>query len=248
MPLPLGHRQAIEIRSQAAAEQGVAVDLQMVGGDRGRQVRPGAAYEIGGLAGGDVLQHHLQPRMPRQQRRQMPLDEHRLPVEHIHLRGGYLAVDQQRQADPLHRCEHPIQPADVAHAGGGIGGGMGGIELAGREHPLGLAALQLRRVAGVGEVGGHQRLEGRRDLFRPGDGLRKASGHRRQNALPIGPRRRHAGHRRAQVGHHDRPRKLPRRGRRHRPQHRPVPQVHMPVVRTAQAEGVGRGHPSDHRA
>ena len=63
MAFPLGHRQAVEIGPQAAAEHGVAVDVQVVGRDRGRQVGSSAAHEVGGLGGGDVFEHHLQPWM-----------------------------------------------------------------------------------------------------------------------------------------------------------------------------------------
>ena len=67
---------------------------------------PRLPHEGHGVGGGDVLQHHLQPRMAPQQRRQVALDEHRLPIEDVHLRVGHLAVDQQRHADALHGGEH----------------------------------------------------------------------------------------------------------------------------------------------
>ena len=60
---PLGHRQAVEVRPQAAGKHGVAVDVQVVGRDRGSQVGRARAHKIDRIDGGDVLQHHLQARM-----------------------------------------------------------------------------------------------------------------------------------------------------------------------------------------
>jgi hypothetical protein len=45
-----------------------------------------------------VLEHDLQVAAPREQRAQVPVDEHRLAVEDVDLRVGDLAVHQQRQA------------------------------------------------------------------------------------------------------------------------------------------------------
>ena len=57
---PLGHRQAVKVGPQAAGKQGVAVDVQVVGRDRGRQVGRPATHKINRITGGDVLKHHLQ--------------------------------------------------------------------------------------------------------------------------------------------------------------------------------------------
>src|SRR6185437_12561240 len=66
--LALGHRQAIHVRPEAAGEERIAVDHQMMRGDGGGQVAPGASDEIGGLPGGDVLEHDLQRRQALRQR------------------------------------------------------------------------------------------------------------------------------------------------------------------------------------
>ncbi len=159
MQFPLGYWQAVGIRAEPAPEHGVAVDLQVMGGDRGSQGWRPALNEGHGLGGGDVLEHHLQPLVTFQQGLELTLNEHRFSIEHIHLGVGHLAVDQQRHADPLHRLEHRRDAGQITHPGLGVGGGPGWIELGGGEDPLAEAPLQLTRIDRVGEVGRHQWLE-----------------------------------------------------------------------------------------
>ena len=85
----------------------------MVRGDGGGHVGSGPLDERDRLARGDVLQHHLETRKTLNDAPQMPLDEHRLAVEHVDLRIGHLAVQQQRQADLLHGREHCIAAREI---------------------------------------------------------------------------------------------------------------------------------------
>ena len=181
MALPLDHRQAVVIGSQATDKQGIAVEMQMVGSDRGRQVGAGGGHEVHRFGGGDVFEHHLESRMALQQGRQVPLQEDRLAIKDVHLGIGDLAMDQQGQAAALHGLQHPRQLADVTHACSRVGGGVGWIKLAGREHPLPLAPFQLSGINAVGQIGGHQR----RETAGGGQGC--------QDPLPIGPGGRHRG-------------------------------------------------------
>ena len=159
----------------------------------------------------------------------MPLDEYRLPIKNVDIGAGYLAVDQQGHADPLEGFEHRGEALDGSHPGGGVGGGVGGVELAGHPGAFAKAQGDLGRVDRIGEIGRQQGLE------------IAAIGQGRGDALAVGRRRRHGCDRRAEVGHHDRPGELARRGPGHRLQHRPVAQVHMPVIGLAQAEPLA-GH------
>ncbi len=84
------------------------------------------------------------------------------------------------------------QIGDVGHAVGRAGGRVGGIELGGGEHPFRMPARQIVRIGVIGEVGGHQRRE-----VGP-------LGQRGEDPLAIGSRAGRVGHRRRQVGHHDR--------------------------------------------
>ena len=94
-----------------------------------------------------------------------------------------------------------------------------------------MTALQLIRADVIGEIGRHQWGEGHP--------IRQC----RLNALAIGDRRIHGGHRRPQVGHHNRARKLPRGGRQHLLEHHVITQMHMPVIRPAQHQLIGsRSH------
>ena len=56
---PLQHRQAVVMRADAASKNGIAVVQQMVCGDGGGSEIAGLGYILGGLAGGDVLEHNF---------------------------------------------------------------------------------------------------------------------------------------------------------------------------------------------
>jgi len=140
--------QAVKVRPKAALEQGVAVDVQVVGGDRGGQRCRALRHELRRIGGGDVLEHHLQARVALQQWLQMALDEHRLAIEDVHRRVGHLAVDQQRHADALHRLQGGADVPGIAHAGIAVGGGTGRVELGRREDPLAESLAPAPRAAG----------------------------------------------------------------------------------------------------
>src|SRR3546814_7867536 len=93
-----------------------------------------------------MLEHDLEARQVLDELRQDPLDEHGLAVEDVDVGIGDLAMDEERHADPLHRLQRRIEGADVGHAMGGIGRGMGGIKLGGGEHPLRETPLDLAGV------------------------------------------------------------------------------------------------------
>ena len=115
MALPLGHRQAIEIAAQTALKHGVAVDVQVVGRDGCRHQWIAISHKLGGLLGGDVLQHHPQLGELAAQRDQMPLDEHRFSIKDVDVGIGDLAVDQQGHIDGLHPLEHRRDAGQITH-------------------------------------------------------------------------------------------------------------------------------------
>ena len=154
-----------------------------------------------------------------------PLDEYRFAIEHVDVGVGHLTMDEQRHPRALHRFEHGGQPRDVGHAVRGIGRRICRIELGSGEYTLGVAAHDLVRIGVVGEVARHQRREV------------EASG-RGANAIAIGDRRRHAGHGRRKIGHHDRARKLAGRVPHDRRKHCAVAQMDVPVVGAANGECV----------
>lgn len=150
MQFSLGHRQAVGVGTQSAQKHGVAVDLQVVRGNRGGQGRWPCLDEGHGLGGGDVLEHHLQPRVTFQQGLEVAFDEHRFSIEYIHFGVSHLPVDEQRHADPLHGLQHRRNAGRIAHPGLGIGGGPGRIELGSGEDTVCEAALQLTWIDCVG--------------------------------------------------------------------------------------------------
>ena len=55
-----GNRQTIEMRTYPTGENGVAVNYEMMGGDRRRQVRAARGDIVDRLFGGGVLEHDAQ--------------------------------------------------------------------------------------------------------------------------------------------------------------------------------------------
>jgi hypothetical protein len=89
-----------------------------------------------------------------------------------------------------------------------------------------MPARHFVRIDAVGEVTGHQRGEAR------------ARRQRLDDPVAIGLRGRDFGDRRRQIGHDDRARELRGRVGGHRSQHLAVAQMHVPVVRAADGEGL----------
>ena len=239
MRLALGDRQAIEMRPDAALKDRIAVDDQMMRGDRRRQIEAAILDIADRLLGRDVLEHDAQFRQPAAQGVEHALDKHRLPVENIDFGIGHLAMDQEGHADRGHALQHRHHPIHVGDPVRGMRRRMRRVELDRGEHALLMAARHLGGIGRVGQIAGHQRREIR--------ALRE----RRQNPLAIAARRRDIGHRRHQIGHDDRARELARGPRQDRPQHRAVAEMDMPIVRPADRDRVGswrhrqhRGHPN----
>ena len=118
-------------------------------------------HEIDAVLRREVLQDEAQAGKLLHPFRQVALDEHRLAVEDVDLGIDVLAVHQERHVDLFHALEHAHDLAVVGDAGGRIGGGVGRIELHAGEHAVAEAALDVVGIGVVGEVAGHQRLEGR---------------------------------------------------------------------------------------
>ena len=218
------------MRPDPACKHRVAVDVEVLRGNRRRHIRARLCHERRRLSRGDVFEHHSQAGQVADERRQNPFDKHRLAVKDIDMGVGHFAVDQQRHADRFHPFQHAADIGDIGHAMGGTGGGMGGIELGGSENPFGMTTRDFIRCDRVGQVCGHQRGEAR-----PGG---------RNDPRPIGPGRFHSRYRRGQVGHHDRPGKLLGSVLRHPFQHRPIAQMDVPIIGAADRQASRRiGHP-----
>ncbi len=78
----------------------------MVCGNRRGHVVGGLPDEVDRRVRGDVLQHHAQAGKIARQRHEVPVNEYRLTVKHVHGRIGHFAVQQQRQILLFHRREH----------------------------------------------------------------------------------------------------------------------------------------------
>ena len=102
----LGDRQAVVMRPDAADQDGVAVDDQVMGGDRAGKIGLGRLDVVDAVRGGDMLHRHLQFRQALAQRIEHGFDEDGLAVENIDFRRRHLAVDAERQADLRHALQH----------------------------------------------------------------------------------------------------------------------------------------------
>ena len=105
------------MRSDAACQDMVAVQDQMMGGDRGRQCRAARARIGHALLGGDMFHHHAQLWDTPPQRIKHGVDEHRLAVKNINRWIGYFAVGAEWQADFGHFFQHRAHFIQIAHPG-----------------------------------------------------------------------------------------------------------------------------------
>ena len=230
--LALGDGQAISVRADAALEDRIAIEHHVVRRDGGGDRRAGALDEGDRLSRRDMFEDDLQRREIAGEGSERPLDKDGLAVENVDGGIGHLAVDEERHPDPLHRLQCRAQPGDVGHAVGGVGGGVGRIELGRHPNALGEAARDFLGIGIVREIAGHQRREA------------MAVGQRGKDAIAIGAGGVDARHRRHQVRHHDRAGELARGIGRDRAQHLAVAQVHMPVVGAADRDAAWIGHHS----
>ena len=216
--LALGHREAIHMRSDPAAENCVAVDRQMMRGDRRPQPAVGCAHIIDRIGRGHVLQHHPEAWKFPPHGIEHALDIDRLAVEHVDRLVGDLAVDQERHADPLHLREHRADRRHAGHPHRRIGRCPGGVEFYRVEDAVLEPGPDIVRIGIVGHIGGHQRHE--RMAVRQG----------RPDARAVGLGLGRDADRRHQIGHHDGAAEH-RGGEAHdRVQHRPVAEMKVPVV------------------
>ena len=223
------------MRPDAALEYGIAVDHQMVRGDRRRQPPRPAAHEIHRLFGGDMFENDGQLGELTEQRFQNPLDEHRFPIEDIDARIGHLAMHQKRHAGLLHDLEDARDARHVGHAGRRIGRRPGGIELGRGEDAVRVTGRQIPPIGALGEITGHQRLE-----------VAPLIAERLEDALTVGFGHPPIGDRGVQIGHDDRPPETPGGEGRDGIEHGAVAQMDMPVVGPAEAERGGSGGLGDH--
>ena len=135
--------QAVQVRSQAAGEQCIAVVQQMLRRDGRGDAGARAAHELDRRACRGVLEHDAQGVPACHERCQYALDEACLAIEHVHLRVSHLAVNQQRQVERRHGSQCRLQARDVGDPGIRVRGGAGRIELAADDRAAGMGTFNL---------------------------------------------------------------------------------------------------------
>ena len=86
-------------------------------------------HVVHGFGGRNVLQDDPQRGEIGSQPDKHPVYERLLPVENVRLLIGHLTMDQKWHVDALHPLQHPVDPANVGHAGGGVRGAARRIHL-----------------------------------------------------------------------------------------------------------------------
>jgi hypothetical protein len=219
VPLALQQRQAVEMRPQPAAEHRRAIQQQVLRSQRRAHARAGRADEVDAGPRGDMLEDDPQPRVARDERGELALDEYALAIVRIDVVAGRLAVQLQDEVAVLDARERRAAARERRDARIGMRRRARRVALHADESAVG-GAVDLGGRSRIRQVQGHQRLEMR------------ARGQRREDAVPVRERRRDRGDRRLQVRHHDGAGKCAHRRRQHGGQLGSVPQVQVPVVRT----------------
>jgi len=81
------------MRTDATDQNVVAIDVEVLRRDRRSDIGARAFDEAHRLHGSNVFEDHLQLRQPVHQRLEHAVDEDRLPVEDIDVRGGHFAMN-----------------------------------------------------------------------------------------------------------------------------------------------------------
>src|SRR5262249_33713415 len=89
----LEHRQAIMMWPDTSGKQRVPVHQQVLRSNRRSYARTSVPHELNSLACGYVLKHNTKPRVPLDDRGQNRGYETHFPIEYVHTRIGYFAVN-----------------------------------------------------------------------------------------------------------------------------------------------------------
>ena len=222
------------MRADAADQDMVAVDDQVMGGDRRPHVLL-ACDVIHALRRGDMFHHHAQAGGRAAHRVQHAVDEHRLAVEDVDGGVRHLAMGAKRNPRLGHRLQHRAHLVEIPHARGRIRGGPGRVELDRRDDSRGMGGNDIGGIGRLGQIQGHQRTQ--RHIF----------GQNRQNPVPIGGSLRTRHHRGHKVRHDDGAAEMTGICC-NRSKHVAIPQVQVPVVGASKRYGVCHGFPLYRRA
>jgi len=226
VPLALGNRQAVVMGVDAAGQDVVAVDDEVVDGNAGSDIVTGAKNEVYSVACCDMFKCHAKLGKPLAEGGKRALDERGLAVEDVDLGVGHLAVDAKRHADPGHGLEDRHDRVHRPHPRGRIGGRPGRIELGGKGETRGMGRGDVVGLGRLGQVEGHEWREA--GPFGKGrdDPLSVAAG------IVPGHDGRH------EVRHHDGAAEMTGAFGQDAPKHFAVAQVQVPVVGPADDKGV----------
>lgn len=228
IPFALEHGQAVVVRAEAAVEQRVAIQQQVLRRDGGGDARARALHELGRGARRDVLEHHLEARHALDDAAQHAVDEDVLAVEDVDVARSHFAVHLQHEPVFRHRFERGPHLVDRGHAGVGMRRGARRIELGADDKAAGFRPANLAGRGAVGQVQRHLRFK------------RQAGRDGRHDARAVRCQRVRGRHRRLQVRHHQRTAELPCREGHHGRELRAVAHVQVPVIRPAQGQRLQR--------
>ena len=190
--LPLVAASNRAVWPDTAHEHVVAVEKQVLGGNRrGNRIRC-FANEGCRIGRSDVLENDLQGREALDQPDHVLIDEALFAIEYVDIGTCDFAMDKQRHTDFGHRFQHWKDVVDRRYTRGGIRRGTGRVEFYGMYEACRFRGVDIARRRAFRQVKGHQRFEmiaGRSCV---------------QNALAILASVVRCPHRRDKVGHDDR--------------------------------------------
>ena len=110
------------MRADAADEDRIAIEQQVVGGNGGTDVLACSGHELRRFLGGDVLEDDAQIGETRRKWRQSAIDKDTLAIKDIHISMSHLAMYAQHHVARGHRLEHRIDLLDIGHPRIRVGG------------------------------------------------------------------------------------------------------------------------------
>ena len=159
--LALDHRQAVDVRADAAVEHGVAVDCRWCGVMVAATLRRHALARTRRLRGGDVFEHRPSGRGNRAAAGASTRSMNTASRSKMSTSAA-VTSPWTSSGMPIFsiRFQHRIDVAEIGDAVGGIGGGVRRVELGGGEHAVARSRAPMSsRIGVVGEIGRHQRRE-----------------------------------------------------------------------------------------
>lgn len=160
MFFPLEHRQTVVVWTKASLENGIPVVEEVMRCDCRSDIGAGLFHELDGFTRGDVFQHDVEIGELFEQPFEGLLEKNRFPIKDVDIPlvipEGF-AMKGENQTVLLHSRKNRLEPFDIGHAVGGIGGGIRWIKLGCQDAMVTCCQVDIRHRSAVSEINGHER-------------------------------------------------------------------------------------------